>query len=290
MDGIYSASVTPFSHDGKFNPAALETLIRRNIAEGASGFFIGGSSAECFLLGEQERIAVFETACGFQAETDIIAHVGAVSTDESIRYAKAAKKFGAKYIAATPPFYYSFTNAQMAQYYYEISKQSDMPVMIYNFPANTGKVFDLNSQEIKKLLCSDAVWGIKHTNLNLYQMERIRNINPRLAIMNGFDETMVAGLALGANGSIGSTFNVMLPHYLKIYSAYRSGEQTKALELQTKANNIMEAFCEAGLIAAIKYVLSYQGIDAGEPRKPFTPLTQEQKEIIQDVLKANLVS
>ncbi len=285
MTGLYPASVTPFRPDGSFNPSALADLLKRNIREGASGFFIGGSSAECFLLSEKERVSVFETACAFKNETDIIAHVGAVSTDEAARYAQAAKKFGAKYIAAAPPFYYGFTAAQIAKYYYDISSAADMPVMVYNFPSNTGKPFNLNDPETVALFKSGAIWGVKHTNINVHQLERIRRLNPALIMMNGYDETMTAGLAMGADGSIGSTFSVMLPLYLKIYNAYRAGEGAYALELQTKANDVMDMFYSVGLIAAIKHALVYQGIDAGEPRRPFTPLTAEQKKLVEDAVE-----
>lgn len=290
MKGLFPAPVTPYKSDGSINPGLLETLMRRNITEGASGFFAGGSSAECFLLTESERIAVFEAACALGKETTIIAHVGAVSTGEAIRYAKAAKGFGAQYISAIPPFYYGFSNRQIARFFYDVANAVNMPLMIYNFPGNTGKSFNLKDPDIRGLICSDAVWGIKHTDYNLFQLERIRSLNPKLVIMNGYDETMTAGLALGAVGSVGSTFNVMLPHYMKIYNACRQGqgEQKKAMILQEKANNIMEAFCNAGLISSIKYVLTCQGIDVGIPRKPFEPLTHEQKEYIDEVLEQNL--
>ena len=255
IKGIFPASATPFKKDGTLNSSALELLIRRNINEGAEGFFIGGSSAECFLLSESERIALFETACAYRNETVIIAHVGAIGTDEAIRYARAAKNYGAYYISALPPFYYKFNNAQIARFFYDIADAADLPIMIYNFPVFSGKSFDLNDSDIRKLFCSDVVCGIKHTDQNLALLERIRDLNPDLAIMNGYDETMTAALALGADGSIGSTFNVMTPQFKKIYDAYRSGDMETALLLQVKVNRIVEAFSNTGLIASIKYVL-----------------------------------
>ncbi|MEM1484844.1 dihydrodipicolinate synthase family protein [Oscillospiraceae bacterium PP1C4] len=288
MNGIYVASVTPFDSEDKVNHAALTALMELNLRQGADGFFLGGSSAECFLLTEHERISVFETAAAFKEKTSLIAHVGAVSTYEAVRFAKAAKAMGFTQLAATPPFYYGFNAQQVAQYYYDISAAVDLPIMIYNFPGNTAKPFELSNPATQELFRSKAVSGIKHTDLNLFQMERIRNLNPSLTIMNGFDETMVAGLALGADGSIGSTFNIMLPHYKKIYAAYQLGDGKGALALQVLANNIMEALCSVGLIPAIKYVLTTMGIDAGAPRKPFAPLTQEQRALIDQILAANL--
>ncbi|MDR2136395.1 MAG: dihydrodipicolinate synthase family protein [Treponema sp.] len=288
MDGIYPASVTPFDGNGKFRADALARLMERNIAEGASGFFIGGSSGECFLLAEEERVAVFEAAAVFRDRTVLIAHVGAVSTGEAVRYALAAKKLGFQHIAATPPFYYGFSAELVAGYYYDIAEAAGMPVMIYNFPGNTNKPFNLEHPATAELLRSGAVFGVKHTNHDLSQMERFKALSPKLVIMNGYDETMLGGMALGADGSIGSTFSFMLPHYKKIYDRYRAGQGKEALALQVKANNIMAALNRVGLIPAIKYILESQGIGVGAPRKPFAPPSPEQRRCLDEVLRDNL--
>lgn len=287
--GIYVAPVTPYTSDGSINPFALEALMNRNQKEGADGFFIGGSSAECFILTPEERILVFETASQFKNETNLIAHVGSISTQEAIRYAQAAKSLGYQSISATPPLYYGFSSKEICNYFYSISRAADLPVIIYNFPGNTKIDFNLDNPDYRALFASSAVEGVKHTNQVVYQMERILELNPSLKVFNGFDETMVAGLALGAHGSIGSTFNCMLPHYKKIMTAFLSGDLDPARELQHKANNIMQTFCRFGLISSIKYVLSMQGIDAGIARQPFMPLSDEDKQTINIVLNENLI-
>lgn len=290
MAGIYPATVTPFSADGSINRLAMLEIMKRNLEEGAGGLFIGGSSAECFLLSPRERKSAFEVASELKGKTNLIAHVGAVSTCQACDYAKYAKELGFDAIAATPPFYYGFGSREISRYYHDIYEASGMPVIIYNFPGNTGKEFNLADPVYRELFCSPAILGVKHTNQVVYQMERIRSLNPDLVVFNGFDETMVAGLALGADGSIGSTFNFMLPHYKLIFDTYKKKDLELALELQVKANNIMEALCSVGLIPAIKYVLTAQGIDAGEPRRPFLPLSPEQKQYLEQVLRQNLVA
>ena len=290
LAGIYPAAVTPFARDGRINREAMLTLMKRNLKEGARGIFIGGSSAECFLLTPEERKQTFEIASELKGQTNLIAHVGAISTRQAVDYAKYARELGFDAIAATPPFYYGFDSKSICQYYYDIYEASGMPVIIYNFPGNTGKEFNLADPNFRELFQSPAILGLKHTNQVVYQMERIRHLNPELVIFNGFDETMVAGLALGADGSVGSTFNFMLPHYKLIFDTYRKKELELALEMQVKANNIMSALCEVGLIPAIKYILTTQGIDAGEARRPFLPLTEEQKRWLDQVLKENLIT
>ena len=289
MMGIYVASATPFNASGEFDGKVLEQLMERNLSEKADGFFLGGSSAECFMLSHEERVAAFEVASQFKDKADLIAHVGSLSTWEAIDFAKEAKKLGIQHIAATPPLYYGFTSEEVANYYYDISKAVDMPLIVYNFPGNTKREFDLSDPVYQKMFTSSAIEGVKHTNQVVYQMERFMVLNPELKILNGFDETMVAGLALGAQGNIGSTFNCMLPHYRKIYDAFLAGQIDEAREMQHKANNIMAAFCKVGLIAAVKYVLQTQGIAAGDPRKPFVPLTAEAKAYVDKALAENLI-
>ena len=248
LAGIYVASITAYDQAGNVDAAALQKLMQRNINEGAAGFFVGGSSGECFMLTEAERVQVFEAAAAYAGKTNLIAHVGAIGTAEAVRYAKAAMGMG-----------------------------------------NTHREFDVANPDYIQLFKSGAILGVKQTNYNLFQMERILNLNPDLIAFDGYDETMVAGQALGSSGSIGSTFNMMLPHYKKIFDLFDAGKREEALALQHKANNCMEAMCRVGLIPAIKYELARQGYPVGEARRPFSPLTDEQKAYVDGVLDEYLV-
>ena len=288
LKGVVPATVTPFHDDESIDTEALLKLLKWNMSQGVDSFFIGGSSAECFLLSPSERMEIFAAAAQFLDRAYLIAHVGAISTGEAKAYARCAQELGYDAIAATPPFYYGFGAEEIYAYYADISDAAGMPVLIYNLPGNTGKSFDLSNPVTQKLFQSDFILGVKHTNQVVYQLERIKNLNPKLILMNGFDETMVAGLALGADGSIGSTFNFMYPHYKKIFDLFQDHQTEKARELQVRANNIMNALCDVGLIPAIKYMLSEMGMDVGIPRRPFRELTDEQKRGLKKTVEENL--
>ena len=287
MNGIYVASATPYDAQGRFSAPALHALMERNLGQGADGFFIGGSSGECFLLSHKERVEVFRAAAAFRDRTTLIGHVGAISTDEAVDFAHQIRSLGYRVVAATPPFYYGFSPREIAGYYHAIAQAAGMPVLIYNFPGNTHKVLDLSNADTVELLRSGDILGVKHTNYDIFQLERIKNLNPELLVFDGFDETMVAGLAMGADGAIGSTFNVMLPAYRRIYDTFLGGDFRLAQALQVKANNVMEAMCRVGLIASIKYVLTRQGIPAGDPRRPFTPLSEAQRQAVDQSFAQN---
>ena len=289
MCGIFPATVTPFDAENRIDETAMLKLMERGLLEGAAGFFIGGSSAECFLLTHEEREKTFAVAAQMKGKTHLIAHVGAIGTDEAIAYAKNAKSLGFDLISATAPFYYKHSMDAIAGYYRDIYEAVELPIVIYNFPGNTGVEFDLSNKAIVELLQSGVIAGVKHTNRDLYQLERFRNRNPQLLLYCGFDEILSGAEAMGCDGAIGSTFNFMLPHYLKIWDACKKQDRALALKLQYDANIIMEAICAAGLIPSIKSILRMQGNDVGAPRRPFAPLSPEMEEEIAQILETHLV-
>ena len=289
-DRIYPAVITPFTQEGNVNRDAMLALMSRCCDEGARGLFIGGSSAECFLMSHKELMETFEIASEMKPRATLIAHVGTFATKEAVEYAKYAKELGYDGIAATPPFYYGFDSAAISRYYYDIYEAVEMPLFVYNFPGNTGKDFNLSDPNYIELFKSGVIAGVKHTNQIVYQLERFKHLNPELILLNGYDETMIAALSLGADGAVGSTFNFMYPHYALIYEAFKAGDIERARQLQVKANNIMNVCVDAGLFPAIKYILNKQGIDAGLPRKPFLPLGEDAKARIDAVLAENLVT
>ena len=88
MKKLIVASITPFDGQDQINEQAIKRLWDRNLAEGADGFFIGGSSGECFLLSERERIHTYELGAQYLDRAEIFAHVGPIRTAEAVTYAK----------------------------------------------------------------------------------------------------------------------------------------------------------------------------------------------------------
>lgn len=289
MEGLYVASMVPFDENGKINDEVAREMIEANLAEGAAGFFVAGSSGECFLLSPEEHLHLFEVFAEYKDRCTLFAHVGSCGTDESAAYAKAAAEMGYQRIAATPPIYFGYSSAAVAGYYDDIASAVGHGVYYYNIPMNTKRTLNLYDADTRAMFASGSIAGVKHTNLDLYEMERLRAINPELKCFGGFENEMVAFMAMGCDGFIGSTFNFMLPHYLKVYGAFNAGRLDEARELQVKANNIMEAIMGEGLFPSIKHILAKRGVAVGQMRKPFQPLSEEAAAHVDAVVAENLV-
>ena len=290
---LIAASLSIFDNNNQVNDSEMLNLWNKLVEEGADGIFIGGSVGECFLLKNSERIHMFEEASRFAASTnrplDIYAHVGALSTDEAIEMARAAKSAGIKHIASTPPFYFSLSRKEVAHYYYDLASAINDSVLYYDIPSSTHIDLNTDDPDIQSLLKSGVISANKHTNLQSYRVNKIKSQNPNITMFGGFESRVIPMMGYHCNGFIGSTFNFMLPQYRKIIEVYHSSQSSKVYRMVQDTTSVLNVLVEVGLPAAIKYILaSRYGIQAGEVRRPLLPLTLEAKKKIDEILNQKL--
>lgn len=274
--GIFPALLTPFDGNGNVNRKALAELVRYNIGKGVSGFYVGGSTAEAFLLTDDERNTVYETVAeAADGKVTLIAHVGTISTDAAVRFAKVAERLGYDAISAISPFYYKFSFEQIKKHYYTIVDSVDMPMLVYNFPNFSG--VNLTVPQVSEFFCDSRFIGIKHTSNDFFALEEFKKNFPDRLVYNGFDEMFLSGLSMGADGGIGSTYNFMAEKYIDIMRLYHAGDMAGALEVQREANRILTILCKYGIMETEKEVLCQLGFDFGKARMPFSELDDAVK-------------
>lgn len=286
--GVYAALVTPYDSFGQVSHTQLRKLVRYLINKGIDGFYVGGSTAEAFLLSDNERRAVLETVVSENnGARPVISHVGAISTDTASSLARFAERCGADAISAISPFYYKFSKDEIAGYYLDIMAASSLPMFVYNFPNLSG--FALTEDVLDTLRQSPTLMGVKFTSSDFFLMERIKTKHPELIVWNGFDEMLLSGLIMGADGGIGSTYNCMAPLIRGIYSSFRRGNIELASALQRRANTVIQAICRYGVFPSVKTILSFEGIDCGGCRRPFRPISEEGKAELRTLYETYLM-
>ena len=266
--------VTPLSNDETVNYEALQRLVEKLLKQGADGIYAGGSSAECFSLSETERKKTLEAVIEAADGAFVVAHIGAIGTNNSIELAKHAEKVGADAISSVPPFYFTYSFEEIKEYYLDIVNSVDIPMMAYNIPSTTKTKFTL--EQLLALLSCDKIKYLKFTDDNFYVLEQLKSHSGKI-IYSGKDEDFLSALVTGVDGAIGTTFNFMVEKYLAIESFFREGKMKEALKVQHEANEVIKEVCECGLLEATKYMIYLKGLDVGHARKPFRYLTEEQK-------------
>ena len=284
--GIMPALITPLNADGKtVNEKSVRSLVEYHISEGADGFYVLGSTGEGLVLSEETRLNMLEIVVDqVKGRKPIINHIAAMNFEEAVRLAKHSEKVGVDALSAVPPFFFAYSAEDTYNYYKTLAGSADLPFVMYNHPAaNGGMTAEAVAKMFKEI---DNITGVKWTVNNYYQLMRLKDItNGEMNIINGPDEMLVCGLAAGADAGIGTTYNVMLPEYLEIYKAVKSGDMEKARQLQYKVNRATMVMLKHGCIPAVKHICTMMGFDAGNATYPMLQITPEKAaEIERDLL------
>ena len=276
LRGVMPALLTPFNQQQQIDTDSLRRLVRFNIEQGVDGLYVGGSTGEAFLQNTQEREQVLEiVAEEAKGKVTLIAHVGGISTHESQTLAGAAHRYGFDAVSAVTPFYYPFSfNEHCDHYRAVIDSSGGLPMVVYNIPALSG--VKLSLEQIDTLVNLPGVGALKQTSGDLFQMEQIRRAHPDLVLYNGYDEIFASGLLAGANGGIGSTYNVMGWRYLAIKRAITEGDVPRAMQLQSECNKVIDQLIKVGVFRGLKTLLHYMDVVAVPLcRKPFAPVDEQ---------------
>ncbi|WP_430690676.1 N-acetylneuraminate lyase [Klebsiella quasipneumoniae] len=276
LRGVMAALLTPFDGQQKLDKESLRRLVRFNLRQGVDGLYVGGSTGEAFVQSCTERQEVLEiVAEEAKGKMTLIAHVGCVSTLESQQLARAAVGYGYDAVSAVTPFYYPFSFEEHCAHYQAIIESADgLPMVVYNIPALSGVKLTLD--QINTLVTLPGVGALKQTSGDLFQMEQIRRAHPDLVLYNGYDEIFASGLLAGADGGIGSTYNIMGWRYQGMVAALKVGDVAKAQQLQCECNKVIDLLIKTGVFRGLKTVLHYMDV-VSVPlcRKPFAPVDEK---------------
>ena len=287
LRGMLPALITPFDKEGNVNFTVLCDLIEWHIAAGLTGMYICGSTGEGLLMTEEERRSVAEAVVKqVHGRVPVVVHVGTLQTEVACRLAAHAQAIGADGTSSVPPFYYNVGTYGVKEYYRHVAAAAPaLPFYIYNIPAltNVSMNVELVSEMLKEI---PNLRGMKFTASDFYAMRKIIELDEgRFNVVSGPDEMMLAAQAMGADGAIGTTQN-MIPHvFVQAYSAFHAGDVKKAEGLQAKINHVVNAFLSFPGSGGVKEIMRLQGFDCGVARAPLVPLNETQRGQLREMLE-----
>jgi N-acetylneuraminate lyase len=278
MKGVIPALVTCFDERENFDPVRMRKTVRFLLEKGVHGLYLTGSTGECFLMTPGERKEVVETVIDeVKGCVPVIVHIGAVSTRISSDLACHARKAGADAVSSVPPFYWNFSKEDIIHYYEAVTDAAELPMFVYNVPL----AGNLGTPLLQRLVKIPGVSGIKFTLPAHHEILRIRqDLGPDFVIFSGVDEMAMSGLDYGADGLIGSFYNLIPEVFLKLYQASHQGDKKTALAMQKLANQVIYLALEYDYIGMLKQMMAWKGIDAGYARSPFYKYSISEMEII----------
>jgi N-acetylneuraminate lyase len=272
--GILPAAITPFDRDGRFAAGPFEQLLERLYAAGVHGVYVCGTTGEGMLQPAEQRKRITEAAVSCTpAGRHVIVHVGAGSLGEVIDLAAHAARAGAHAVSSLPPLAGRFSFAEVREYYRALALATDLPLLVYYFPEAYPVI--TSAAELEELCCLPNVAGVKFTDFDLYRMASIHREGR--SVFNGRDEVLVAGLLMGADGGIGSFYNLVPELFVRIHALAGAGRWEEARAVQREVNTLISLTLRYPIFPAIKQILAWTGIDCGTCLPPRSPLTDPQR-------------
>ncbi len=284
--GVFPAIVTPFDANGEFAAATFERLLARFYESGVQGVYVCGQTGEGILQTVSMRQQVAETAvrCSPKDRT-VILHVGATRLADAITLARHAERIGVSAVSSLPPAgNYSFE--ELRGYYQQLAEASSLPLLVYYYPEASR--ISVTLEQLLDLCSIPNVVGLKFTDFDLFKLHQINQSGK--VILNGRDEVFAAGMLMGADGGIGTFYNLVPELFLQIYKNSMDGKWDDARRAQDQCNELIRITLQFPMLSAVKTMLKWQGFDCGRCLPPRQNLTQEQELQLRTLIEKSSLS
>jgi N-acetylneuraminate lyase len=290
LHGLVAACHTPFQPDGQLNIAAVEPQAEHLVRSGVRAVFVGGTTGESQSLTVDERIALAErwSEVVRGGETRLVVHVGSNCLGDARTLAAHAQSVGAAAISAMAPNYFKpRTLDDLIACCADVARAAPrLPFYFYDIPSLTGVHLPMPEFLLAAMDRIPTLAGLKFTNSDLMAFQQCLHVGDgRFDIPWGTDECLLAALALGACGGVGSSYNFAAPLYHRLLAAFERGDMATARIEQYRSVQLVDLLARYGYLAASKATMGFLGIDVGPIRLPNSNLSVEQSRQLRDQLR-----
>ncbi len=291
IKGSIPPIITPISN-GQIDYTAYANLVEFQINNGSHGILVNGTTAEPSTLSIDERNKLIDVACEVTAnKIPIIAGTGSQSLAETKILTDYAVKAGVDSLLIVTPYYIKPPQRGLINYYLEITKNTEIPWMIYHIPGRTAVSVTLDSMQELKERSSNFI-GMKHAVNDLgFVTECLGSLGDDFKIFVGLEELSFPMMTIGACGLMNAVGNLRPKILSEMCEAIWSNDLEKGRSLHQNLLEINQAVFYDTNPIAIKYMMKKLGImPSNEHRLPMAAATPELEKRLDAVLeRANLI-
>lgn len=288
LTGLVAATHTPFHADGSLNLAVVERQAEHLLATGVSAAFVGGTTGESSSLTVDERLALAgrwgEVTRG--SPLRLVVHVGANCLVDAEALADHAESVGAAAVSALAPSYFKPRTVELlVECCARIAAAAPgTPFYYYDIPPMTGVSLSAPAFLAAAEGRIPTLAGIKFSNPDLTAYQMCLAIG-RFDLPWGIDEYLLAAMAVGAVGGVGSSYNFAAPIFRRMMAAAAAGDLPGARAEQYRAVRVIDLLAGRGYMAAAKATMGFLGVDVGPARLPNGNLAADQGQQVRRSLE-----
>lgn len=286
---LVAAAHTPFHGDGSLAPEHVDAQARFLAANGISTVFITGSTGESHSVTTGEKRVIYDAwaAASIDHGLGVIAHVGGNCIEDAKILARHAGALGFRAISALAPSYYKPGGlSALVECCAAVAREAPhLPFYYYDIPALTGVTLPMEDFLKQAPSRIPNLAGIKFTNPDLVSYRCSLDVaGDRFDLPWGVDESLLAALAVGARGGVGSTFNWAPRLYRNLIAAFGRGDMAEARALQSASIAMINAIASTGFLGTAKALMGRLGVPVGPARLPLGNPTEGEVDALMEKL------
>jgi N-acetylneuraminate lyase len=280
LSGLVAAVHTPFDAAGRLSLSVVERQAEHLLENHITTVFVAGSTGESHSLSTDERgqLAKRWMEVARCSGLQVIVHVGCNCLVDAKALAAQAQRIGALGISALAPSYFKpRTVGGLIDCCAEIAGGApELPFYFYDIPALTGVCLPMPEFLAQGKERIPNLAGIKWTNADMLGYQLCRQLPGSYDLPWGNDDFLLAGLALGAEAAVGSSYCFAAPVYQRMLGAFAAGDLAAARREQFRSVQLLQTLSGYGYLGAAKAVMGILGVEVGPARTPNTNPTAAQ--------------
>ena len=286
-NGVITAIVTPLQADGRtVDRQAMIDLIEFQLSKGVKGFLVLGGSGEYSALSNEERLnAVKYCVEAVKGRGPIMAGVLEPGLGECLNVSRAFIKAGVDSLLILTPFYVHPTQEGQYQYYKTLEQELQFPFLVYNIPYRTS--VNCEPATIARLAqdCPHMI-GMKECSPSFAQaQEAILLAGDKCDILSGEEYLMASEMALGAEGAIMASANLLPELFVEMYELGRKGQTRAAADKLAYYLPLIKLLFKETNPGPLKYAMGLAGHQVGPVSLPLIAPGEELKQAIKAEMK-----
>jgi len=282
--GTYSVTITPTHSNGKINIQSLKKYFNWQINKKIGGLIILGSTGEFLSINDKNReIMIKESVSIVGRRVPILVGTAAENTLDAIKYSVQAQKLKADGVMIISPFYSTPTMDELYNHFNLISREIDIPIMVYNNPATTN--IDISPEMFAEL---SKIKNVKYCKESTMDVTRVKDIDRlskgKIKVFGG-----IMGYESYLNGAVGWVSvpsNIIPNECTNIYkNLLESKNFIRAKKIYDNITPVIKLVGGHYYVSATKYMLNLMGFDVGKPLLPRLELDKSMKKKCNFIFK-----
>jgi len=282
--GVIVPLITPIDRNDHVDGKAFRMLIRRCLAAGVQGVFVGGSAGMGpLLLDDQWQRAMEIAREEVEGPHILMGGVIATSTRRAIEQIRLLEQIRFEHMVVTPTFYITLEDEnEMLSHFGSCRDATDMEMVVYNIPSCTGSSIPLAT--IEDVVRRRWTRSFKESSGDRKYFSSVLDICNRYGakVLQGNEPDIEWGLSLGAAGIVPVCANYEPETYVSAWQAAGRGDLEILRRTQHRISAIREVLLmgRKNWISGIMYGVSSLGIGSGTPMGPLQELEEEDRRLI----------